>query len=80
LGALVRTASTLTFDHADPLSKALSPGHNTWDLAPSIAITYTTPPILAGGTELSAKLFWNNYLEDPATHYLSGDVLASTSR
>ncbi len=63
------------FDHADPLSKALSPGHNTWDLAPSIAITYTTPPILADGTELSAKLFWNNYLEDPATHYLSGDVL-----
>jgi hypothetical protein len=63
------------FEPASPLSKALSPGHNTWDVAPSVAVTYTTPPILAEGTEFSAKLFWNNYLEDPATHYRSGDVL-----
>lgn len=24
---------------------------------------------------MSAKFFWNNYLENPETHYLTGDVL-----
>lgn len=63
------------YDGADPLSQALSPGNNIWDFAPTIALTYTTPAILADGTEFSAKLFWNTYLENPDTKYLTGDVL-----
>lgn len=62
-------------DFSDPLSQALHLGTNIWDLAPSLAVTYTSPAILADGTELSMKLFWNNYLANPETHYLTGDVL-----
>jgi hypothetical protein len=63
------------FSSSDPLSQALSPGTNIWDIAPTIALTYTTPPILAEGTEFSAKLYWNNYRENDETRYLTGDVL-----
>src|SRR5215217_5005909 len=49
--------------------------NNVWDFAPNIAFTYTTPPIIAEGTEISAKLFWNNYLTNPATQYTTGTVL-----
>jgi hypothetical protein len=63
------------FDASAPTEQALSIGNNTWDFAPAIAFTYTTPPILAEGTEVSAKLFWNNYLENSETHYRAGDVL-----
>ena len=62
-------------DASDPLSQALSVGTNIWDFAPSIAVTYTTAPILVNSTEVSAKLFWNNYLENPETHYLTGTLL-----
>lgn len=34
-----------------------------------------TRPILAEGTEISAKLYWNNYLTNPATHYSTGALL-----
>ena len=60
---------------SDPLSQALSIGTNIWDFAPSIALTYTTPPLLAEGTEISMKFYWNNYLENPATRYRTGDLL-----
>ncbi len=63
------------FTSSDPLSQALSPGTNIWDIAPTIALTYTTAPILAEGTEFSAKLYWNSYLENNETKYLTGDVL-----
>lgn len=63
------------YDPADPLGQALSPGNNIWDFAPSIAVTYTTTPILAEGTEFSAKLYWNNYLKNRETRYRTGDVL-----
>ncbi len=53
----------------------LSIGNNILDLAPSVAITYTTPPIIAEGTEISAKLYWNNYLENPSTRYQTGSLL-----
>ena len=49
--------------------------NNVWDFAPNIAFTYTTPPIIAEGTEISAKLFWNNYLTNPATQYSTGTVI-----
>jgi hypothetical protein len=52
-----------------------SHGNNVWDFAPNIAVTYTTPAIIAEGTEFSAKFYWNNYLENPATRYLTGTLL-----
>jgi hypothetical protein len=64
-----------TFDASDPTEQALSIGTNIWDFAPTVAFTYTTPPILAEGTEISAKLYWNNYLKNPETHYSTGDIL-----
>lgn len=63
------------YDASTPLKQAISPGTNIWDVAPSIAATYTTAPILLEGTEFSAKLFWNHYYQNPETTYLSGDVL-----
>ena len=63
------------FDASDPTEQALSIGNNIWDFAPAVALTYTTPPILVEGTEVSAKLFWNNYLENSETNYQTGDVL-----
>ncbi|MCC7253580.1 transporter [Hyphomicrobium sp.] len=63
------------FKPSDPLSQALSMGTNIWDWAPTVAVTYTTPPILAEGTEFSAKLYWNNYIENSETDYLTGDLL-----
>jgi hypothetical protein len=63
------------FTAADPLRQALSAGTNIWDFAPTMAVTYTTRPILAEGTEFSAKLYWNTYLENPETDYHTGDVL-----
>jgi hypothetical protein len=56
-------------------NQGLSIGNNIYDFAPTIAFTYTTPPILAEGTEISAKLYWNNYLPNPATHYSTGTLL-----
>ena len=63
------------FDDSTPLKQALGIGNNIWDFAPTVAFTYTTRPILAEGTEISAKLYWNNYLENPRTHYRTGDLL-----
>ena len=62
----------------DPHARALdgvSAGKNTFDLAPSVAVTYTTPPLIADGTEVSAKLYWDNYAANPITHYYSSDLL-----
>ena len=64
-----------TYDSSDVTEQALSIGNNLWDFAPSVALTYTTPPLIAEGTEVSAKFYWNNYLENPATHYFTGDLL-----
>ena len=56
-------------------TQALSTGTHIWDFAPNIAFTYTTPAILGDGTEVSAKLYWNSYLTNPATQYSSGSLL-----
>jgi hypothetical protein len=64
-----------TYDASNPTQQALSTGNNIWDFAPIVAFTYTTRPLLAEGTEISAKFYWNNYLENPQTHYLTGDLL-----
>lgn len=72
LGIVIPTGS---FDGSDPLTQALSIGTNIWDFAPAAAVTYMTRPILFEGTEFSAKLYWNNYLENPDTDYRTGDLL-----
>lgn len=63
------------YSASDPLTQAISAGSNIWDVAPTIGFTYTTPPIIAEGTELSVRLYWNNYWENPETHYLMGDII-----
>lgn len=56
-------------------TNAISIGNNIWDVAPSVAVTYTTPPLLADGTEVSAKLYWNNYAINPDSHYQAAPLL-----
>ena len=63
------------FDSTSLTTQALSLGTNTWDFAPTGGFTYTTAPIIAEGTELSFRVYWNNYLENPETHYSTGDLL-----
>jgi hypothetical protein len=50
-------------------------GNKTFDLAPSVAVTYTTPPLIADGTEFSAKLYWDNYATNPVTQYHASPLL-----
>lgn len=64
-----------TYDAREQRNQGLSPGNNIYDFAPTAAFTYTTPPILAEGTEISAKLYWNNYLTNPTTQYTTGTLL-----
>jgi len=63
------------YDVSSPTQQALSTGNNTWDIAPTLGFTYTTPPIIAEGTEFSARFYWNNYLENSRTGYTTGDIL-----
>jgi hypothetical protein len=63
------------YNATDITTQALSTGTNIWDFAPNVAFTYTTHPIIAEGTEVSAKLYWNNYLTNPATQYSTGSLL-----
>lgn len=50
-------------------------GNNILDVAPSIAVTYTTTPFLAEGTEFSAKAYWNIYRTNSATQYQTADLV-----
>jgi hypothetical protein len=63
------------FDAIEARDKGLTLGTNTWDFAPLVAFTYTTPPILAEGTEFSAKFYWNYYLTNPETNYKVGSLV-----
>ena len=68
----------LPIGHYNPGTQALNGvtiGNNTFDIAPSIAVTYTTPPLILEGTEFSAKLYWNNYGANPVTQYRAGSLL-----
>jgi hypothetical protein len=71
-GAVLPIGKYDPWEHAN---QGLSIGNNIYDFAPTVAFTYTTPPIFAEGTEVSAKLYWNNYLTNPATHYTTGSLL-----
>ncbi len=64
-----------SYDDTTRTRQVLSMGTNIWDFAPALGVTYMTAPILAEGTEFSAKLYWNNYLENPSTKFWTGDVL-----
>jgi hypothetical protein len=56
-------------------TNAISLGNNIYDVAPSFAVTYTTPPIIAEGTEFSAKFYWNSYGINPDTQYLASPLI-----
>ena len=55
----------------------LNDSSNIWVLDPNAAVTYNTGPRLSLGdnTQLSARVFYGNPLENPATKYQSGNVL-----
>jgi hypothetical protein len=53
-------------------SNGVTVGSNTLIVAPSIAFTYTTPPLIAEGTEFSSKIYWNNYNTNSDTNYSTG--------
>jgi len=63
------------YNAAEAASHSVSIGNNIYDFAPWLAFTYVTPPILAEGTEVSAKLYLNNYLENPTTKYATAPLL-----
>jgi len=56
-------------------AQGLTVGNNLWVFAPTAAFTYMTKPILAEGTEFSARVYWNNYLTNPATQYSTGSLV-----
>jgi hypothetical protein len=64
------------YDASTPTKQALSTGSNIWDFAPSVAVTYTTAPVIADGTEFSAKVYWNNYLTNPDTQHATGSIIS----
>jgi hypothetical protein len=72
LGAVIPVGQ---YDMRLATTQALSVGNNTFDIAPSVAFTYTTPALIAEGTEISAKLFLNNYETNPDTRYHAGTLL-----
>ena len=71
-GAVIPTGR---YSARDAATQGLTVGNNTWDFAPIVGVTYMTKPILAEGTEISARLYWNNYLKNPSTDYSTGDLI-----
>jgi hypothetical protein len=63
------------YNAIDATVQGISIGNNIWDFAPIVGFTYTTRPLLAEGTEITARLFFNNYLTNPATQYATGTLL-----
>lgn len=55
--------------------QAIGMGNNTLDVAPSLALTYMTQPIIGEGTEFSAKAYWNFYRTNSATQYHTADLV-----
>jgi hypothetical protein len=63
------------YDAQAQRTNGIAIGFNTFDIAPSVAATYTTPPLIVEGTEFSAKFYWNNYRTNPTTQYRAGSLL-----
>lgn len=72
LGAVIPAGR---FDMRDATQQGLVIGNNIWDVAPIAAFTYVTRPIIADGTELSAKAYLNNYWPNPDTRYSTGSLV-----
>jgi hypothetical protein len=58
-------------------SNGVTVGSNTLIVAPSVAFTYTTPPLIAEGTEFSSKIYLNNYSTNSDTNYKSGSNIVA---
>ncbi|MCK9919420.1 transporter [Microbacteriaceae bacterium K1510] len=69
LGTVIPTG---LYDARTQASNGVTVGSNTVIVAPSIALTYTTPPLLADGTEFSSKIYLNAYGRNSDTDYVSG--------
>jgi hypothetical protein len=67
LGALLPTGAYGTRDLAPP-------GLNTFVLWPNVALTWTSPPWLGDGTEVSARAFFLSPFRNPKTDYQSGQM------
>jgi hypothetical protein len=63
------------YDASTATHKGLTIGSNILDISPTVGMTYTTPPIIAEGTEFSTKIYWNNYEVNPDTRYWTGDFI-----
>jgi hypothetical protein len=72
IGALLPVGN---YNQALQKTNGVTLGDNTFDLAPSVAVTYTTTPLIADGTEFSAKLYWDDYATNPATQYHASSLL-----
>ncbi len=78
LSVALGIGAVLPIGHYDVQNQRLNGatiGNNTFDLAPSVAMTYTTPPLLFDGTEFSGKLYLNKYSTNPDTQYKTGALL-----
>ncbi len=64
------------YSAVDATVQGLTIGNNIRDFAPIVGFTYTTKPIIAESTEITARLLWNNYLTNTATQYATGGVVA----
>jgi len=69
VGAVLPTG---LYDSRIQASNGVTVGSNIYDVAPWVAFTYTTPAIFLDGTEISSKIYLNNYGRNPATDYVSG--------
>jgi hypothetical protein len=72
LGAVIPVGQ---YDANLQTTNGISIGNKTFDLAPSVAFTYTTPPLIAEGTEFSTKIYWNDYGTNPVTDYTPGSLI-----
>jgi hypothetical protein len=63
------------YDSRVQASNGISVGNNIWDVAPWVAFTYTTPPLIAEGTEFSSKIYLNNYGTNSTTDYRTGTIV-----
>jgi len=69
LGAVLPTG---IYDARIQASNGVTVGSNTLVVAPSLALTYTTAPLLADGTEVSSKIYLNSYSRNSDTDYVGG--------
>lgn len=72
LGAVIPVGA---YNQRIQASNGINIGNNLLDIAPSVAFTYTTPPLIAEGTEFSTKIYLNNYRTNPETHYKTGSII-----